>query len=658
MTDQPPRRAVVPDDLFLMRWLQSAAIAPDGQAVAYAVASYDADAAADYAHLWLLHLATGQARQLTYGQQEDKNPQWSPDGRHLAFTSTRGGKAQLFILPVDGGEARQITQLPQGVGGGLAWSPDGSRIAFTAGPPPPAGDSQPRPYRITRDIYRFDGIGYLDPAVQDIYVVAATGAQAPMQLTSDLASNNDPQWSPDGREILYSATMLPDSLRCFHPRLRVVDLQGQVREVVDEGMHVVCGAWLPDGQHIVFAGAPEGLPIGSKSDLYLASAAGRGEISNRSAGLAVGVANRLQADMPSQLTRATPKLLVAPDGQSAVVQVQEGGRVALYQIALHGPEQWRCIAGGERACIPLDISRLSGSVLFAASDWHEPLDLWLLPRPDAAEQRLTTLNADLLAGLQQAQVERLLFSGPDGAPVEGWMIMPADGQPPFPTVLYIHGGPHGAFGAIYHFDSQMLLGAGMAVLMINQRASTGYGDPFATAIKGDWGNLDYGDLMAGLDEAIARQLADGERLGVCGVSGGGNLSCWIVSHTHRFKAAVPENPVTNWLSFYGVSDVGVWFAVEELGGHPHEIPEVYRRCSPITYAHHCRTPTLLVQGESDWRCPAEQSEQFYTVLKANGCPVEMLRLPDSSHTGSRVGKPAMRRAQNEALLEWMLRYVV
>jgi dipeptidyl aminopeptidase/acylaminoacyl peptidase len=121
---------------------------------------------------------------------------------------------------------------------------------------------------------------------------------------------------------------------------------------------------------------------------------------------------------------------------------------------------------------------------------------------------------------------------------------------------------------------------------------------------------------------------------------------------------VPENPVTNWVSFYGVSDIGVWFSVEELGGHPHEIPETYARCSPITYAHRCTTPTLLVQGEHDWRCPAEQSEQFYNVLKANGCVVEMLRLPQSPHVGAIGGPPHLRRGQNEALLDWMNRYVL
>jgi dipeptidyl aminopeptidase/acylaminoacyl peptidase len=242
--------------------------------------------------------------------------------------------------------------------------------------------------------------------------------------------------------------------------------------------------------------------------------------------------------------------------------------------------------------------------------------------------------------------------------LEGWLIKPPQGKAPYPTVLYIHGGPHSGFGQAYSLDFQMLAGAGFAVLIVNQRGSTGYGNEFATKIIGDWGNLDYKDLMSGVDYAVEKGLADPDRLGVCGLSGGGNLSTWIVGQTDRFKAAVPENPVTNWISMYGVSDISALFAPWELGGKPHEMLDLYWRCSPIANAHKCKTPTLLIQGESDYRCPAEQSEQFYTVLKASGCVVEMLRLPNSPHDGSIMGSPVIRRAQNDALLDWMKRYVL
>ena len=216
-----------------------------------------------------------------------------------------------------------------------------------------------------------------------------------------------------------------------------------------------------------------------------------------------------------------------------------------------------------------------------------------------------------------------------------------------------------AWGNVLSLDFQMLNGAGFAVLLINYRGSLGYGDEFMGAINGRMGELEFADLMAGVDYCIGLGLADPERLGVCGSSYGGFLTCWAVSHSNRFKAAVAENPITNWESWYGVADIASSIALplEAMGGPPHAAPEVYRRASPIYAAHNCATPTLLIQAERDLRCPAEQSEQFYTVLQANSCVVEMLRLPNVSHGGSSFGPLEARRAQNEALLDWMQRYV-
>ncbi|MBI9046654.1 MAG: S9 family peptidase [Anaerolineaceae bacterium] len=297
-------------------------------------------------------------------------------------------------------------------------------------------------------------------------------------------------------------------------------------------------------------------------------------------------------------------------------------------------------------------------LLFIQSTLNDPTNLFISDLDGSNEHQLTTINQELSDELIQPETRQLLFKGSDGEAVEGWLMLPTRGEAPFPTILYIHGGPHSGWGHIYSYDFQMLAGAGFAVLFINHRASTGYGDKFSTAIKGDWGNLDCNDLIAGLDHAIGMELVDADRLGCCGLSGGGNLSCWLVGHSDRFKAAVPENPLSNFHSFYGTSDIGVWFCTEELGGHPHEIPEIYARCSPTSYAHNCKTPTLMVQGEADFRCPAEQSEQFYSILKANHCVVEMLRLPNSPHGGSIAGSFDTRKAQNEALLKWMQRYIL
>ena len=662
--DQP--QTMTEPDLLQLRFLQGGQVSPDGRMVVYAVSHIELDEAKtneaegekqvkekEYVTLWLLSLATGQTRQLTAGLARDTSPQWSPDGHQIAFLSTRGEKPQLYLIPVDGGEAQALTSLPQGVGSGPTWSPDGNYIAFTAGPAKPAFDPK-RPYRVTRHIYRFDGMGCLDNAVQDIYIIPAAGGDA-RQLTADGGHNTIPQWSPDSQEILYQAALAPDSHAAFLGRLRVVSLAGEVRDLTDDWDGILAAGWTPDGERILLCGTPLGKPIGSKHDLWVIGRQG-GQPDCRTTDLKAGVGGRLQPDMAALQENQVPKILVSGDSRQAYIRVKEGGTISIYRIALSGPEAWTPVVTGERACYPQNLQ--DRQLLFAASSFDNPADLFMVDLDSADERQLTQLNADFLAKRRLPTVEPLRFPSKDGVQVEGWVLKPTMGQAPYPTILYIHGGPHSGFGHLFSFDFQMLAGAGYAVLLINQRGSTGYDDAFATQILGDWGNLDYADLMAGVDLVIDQSIADPDRLGCCGLSGGGNLSCWIVGQTDRFKAAVPENPVTNWISFYGTSDIGPWFAVEELGGLPHEIPEVYHRCSPITYAHRCQTPTLLIQGEADYRCPAEQSEQFYTVLKANGCVVEMLRLPESSHAGSIQGDPAIRQAQNQALLAWMNRYVL
>ncbi len=650
------KRTVEAADLFRLKFVTGGQLSPDGKYAAYSLTHVDADKETEYSAIWLMNIASGEARQFTSGTASDADPQWSPDGKQIAFLSTRGDKPQIYVIAADGGEARPVTALKQGAGGGHAWSPDGKQIAFSAPTVEEARDMA-KPYRVTRHVYRFNDMEYLDDVMQSIYVIDVAGGEA-RRLTEDQLLNAAPQWSPDGKELLIISSMYPDTHKTFYGRLRVLDVAtGDIRTLTDEWGQAGAAGWLPDGKRITFEGEPHGKVVGSKNDVWVIDSAG-GEPECRSAGLEVGVGGGLQADMP--VAGYSQKLPVTSDGKYVISRVQDGGDVGVYQIALEGDESWMPLLTGERTVMPMSLS--DGKLLYLGSEINHPIDLYVanVDGSDGAssEKQLTHLNDAWLDGIKLPRVEHLHFSGSDGAAVEGWIYLPTEGEAPFPTVLYIHGGPHGAFGNIFHFDSQMLVGAGYAVLMVNHRASTGYGDEFSTAIKGDWGNLDYTDLMAGVDTAIEQGYTDPDKLGVCGLSGGGNLSCWIVGQTNRFKAAVPENPVTNWVSMYGVSDISAWFAVEELGGTPHEIPEIYTKCSPITYAHNCTTPTLLLQGEHDWRCPAEQSEQFYTTLKANGCIVEMVRFPNASHGASIFGAPAVRTAQNDALLGWMNLYVM
>jgi dipeptidyl aminopeptidase/acylaminoacyl peptidase len=653
-------RPIAPDDLFRFQFLVAADLTPDAARVVFAQTRIEPgkteeeeEEEAEHSDLYLLEVETGATRRLTFSDSTNSSVAISPDGSTVAFTSSRTEKPQLWLLPLDGGEARQLTDLPQGVGGGAVWSPDGQKIAFTAGP-----QEEPRkpehPYRVTRTVWRFDGIGVLDDAVQDVYVVDVDDeGREPRRLTEDRFMNSAPKWTADGQSLVYMASHDPDTHDILS-RLRRVDLEGTITELTPPDGLVVAHAPTPDGRIVYCITFEQDKVIGARSSLFVLDPA-TGHQTQRSADIEGHIYGGIQGDNPAVFL-GDGQFLLTDDGREAIVPVQTGGTVAVVRIALDGEESHRVVCGGPRTYAPLAVR--GQKLLFAAFGFTDPGDLYLADLSTGAEDRLTHLNDDLLAELDLPAVVPLSFTSIDHAPVEGWFLHTAGSSTPLPTVLGIHGGPHGAWGAHFNFDHLMFAGAGYGVLLVNHRASTGYGDAFATAIRGDWGNLDYADLMAGVDHAIDEGLADPERLGVFGISGGGNLTGWVIGHTDRFKAACPENPVFNWFSMYGTSDIGASFGVLELGGAPYEVEDVYRRCSPITYAHRCTTPTLFLQHEHDFRCPAEQTEQFFTILRVKGVPAEMLRFPNTPHIGSLMGPIGHRRAQNEALLEWMNRYVL
>ena len=632
------------DDLRYAR-IGSARLSPCGDYAVCDLTRHDLDNELTTTSLWRIDLANGDARQLTRSGGSDSSPAWSPDGEQIAFLSDRGGAKQVFLLPIDGGEARQLTDLAGGVDGPPVWSPDGISIAFTASP-----KTEPRdptaPYRVTRFVYRFDGIGYVDDAIQNIYVQPIDGGGA-RQLTDDAHLDRTLRWSPDGREILYLASFDPDRSDLFSAKLRVVDLDGNVEELLGLDWGFIKNAgWLPDGEGIMVVASRGDQPMATKDDLWILDRQS-GTTLNRTADLPTGI--------EVQWFPVFSAAQILKTESAAMVNVVERGKRGIYAVALNGPPQWRQLLGGERTTTLHDAD--DKNMLYLSGDLENPGDLYIASLNGTSERQITRFNDALLDSIAFPRVEELHYQTQDGTPIQGWLLLPNEGEPPYPTILYIHGGPHGWYGNQYGSDFQMLAGAGYALLFVNPRGSTGYGDDFATALSGNWGVLDHQDLLDGVDYAVEAGLADPNRLGICGLSYGGYLTCYTIGQTNRFKAAVAENPITDLVSRYGTADMGPWGSLSELGGKPHEIPEVYRRGSPITYAHNCRTPTLLIQCEDDYRCPAGQAEQFYGHLKANGCVAEMLRIPGQSHVASITGPVRVQKAQNEALLDWMQRYV-
>jgi len=630
------------DDLRYGR-IGSARISPNGEWVVYTVTRHDLDKEETLTCLWRVNLDNGKKRQLTYCNST--SPEWSPDGTQIAFLSNRNGKQQVYLLPTDGGEARQLTDFKQGVDGNPVWSPDGQTIAFTA-----SLDTEPvdpmDPYHITRSVYRFDGTGYLDDAVQNIYIQSIDGG-APKQLTDDTQLNRTLRWSPNGREILYLASHDHDRPDLFSAKLRVVDMDGVIDELLGLDWGFIKNAnWTPDGQQIVFVASRGDQPMATKDDLWIINRNG-GTAENRTEALEWGV------EVQWYPVFSSGKILNAE--ATALANVVKNGTKGIYSLTLINEPYWESLVGGERTVTLLDAD--DTRMLFLSGNLENPGELHIANLDGSNERQITQVNSQHMDEIAFPRIEHLLYESEEGVEIEGWLLLPNEGEAPYPTILYIHGGPHGWYGNQYGSDFQMLAGAGYAVLIVNPRGSSGYGDAFATALSGHWGVMDYQDLMAGIDYVIDKGFSDADRLGVCGLSYGGFMTCFTVGQTNRFKAAVAENPITDLVSRYGTADMGQWGSLSELGGKPHEIPDVYRRSSPITYAHNCTTPTLLIQGEADYRCPAGQSEQFYTHLKANECIVEMIRFPGMSHVASINGPIQIQKTQNEALLGWMNKYV-
>ncbi|PZF84721.1 S9 family peptidase [Jiangella anatolica] len=592
--------------------------------------------------LWLFGRDGSDRRRVAPELVDPRYAAASPDGRFLAVLASADGRDQICLVPIDGGPARPLTALPQGVSGRPVWSPDARSVAFAAGP---AERPSRLPYRVERATFRFDGLGYLDDVVTDLHVVDVADATV-RRLTDDRCMNGDPRWSPDGKQLCYIASFPPDRVWTGLPELRVVSVDdGVTRTLTGDWGGVLAAEWCPDGRRIAFVGCPDGYFLTQRLDLWTLDVA-TGAIECRTAGVPAGIGLRVQADLPVWADLSAPRIRIR--GGDACLSGQDGGDVLVVRVALDGPESVVPLTSPGGSAYLLDVSD-DGEVLHAATSFLRPPELVL------GATRITSDNDDLVARLVTPGLRHLTATAADGVRTDVWALTPP-GDGPWPTVLYIHGGPYGAFGSTYMIDFQLLVGAGFAVVAHNFRGSHGYGAEFSELIRGEWGPAGALDHHAAVDEAIRAGIADPDRLGVCGYSHGGFATCWLAGTSDRFKAAVAENPVTSWTTSYGTNDWN-WFVAEEMGGAPSELAQRYAEQSPLTYAPACTTPLLFVVGENDLRCPPTESEQYFHELRRRGVPTAMLRLPHCSHLGAWDGPVPARVAQNEALVDWFTRHL-
>jgi len=627
------KRALHPDDFYLLRTVSDVQLSPDGRRAAYTTSWPDKESDETQSSVYVATVdGRGATRRFTQGKR-DHSPRWSPDGRYLAFVSKRGdGESQVFLAPLDGGEPRALTKAKFGAGQ-PAWSPDGKRLAYVA----PAGNYKPpkerkgaekHTPRVIRDLrYRLDGVGYFDNRRMHIFAIDVEGG-GETQLTDGDWHDEQPSWSPDGTSLAF----VSDRERDRHQRLFRADVYvvpsagGRARKLTRGRGSAAQPQFSPDGRLIAYLGHEHGEAGGSKNaHALIVPAAG-------------GKAPRSVSAPLDRSTNATPgsrAIAWAPDGRSLLFLAGDRGAVSLYRAGVANGSVGK-VVGGDRAIDSFALTPDGRRAVFSAAWVAEPSEVYVAPLDGRGRPRIVSrANKELRDAVALAPARRVNYRAPDGLEIETFVLLPRGYRRGrrYPLSLQIHGGPHawhptGVAGAFVSYQSQAA--AGYVVLLPNPRGSQSYGEAFAGACVQDWGGRDFEDLMAGVDLMVRRGVADPGRLYAGGGSYGGFMTAWAVGHTDRFRAAVVAAPVSDHVSMFGTTDIP-HFSVFEHGGHPWEIPELLRERSPVTCLPNVKTPVLLLHWEGDLRCPIEQSEEIFQGLKVLGKPVEFVRYPGGFH---------------------------
>lgn len=646
-------KPIVPEDLFEIASISDGRLSPSGRYAAYTVRKTDKSKDIDRIKVMFHDTETRTTRQISPEDFNCSSLAWSPDEKQVFYTSSREDGPQIYSVEIESNLERKITEIKRGVIGGAKISPDGRYIAFASPRDVPPLDTT-KPYRLTRALYRDNALGYIGENTLDVYVLDL-GTNQLKQLTDDRFDNAPISWTPDSKRILISRSGDPDNL-LVRPSIEIIDLDGNRKVVLSESewKYIIATRWLNDGKRLCFIAYPSDYPLGSQRRLWLLDTE-TGKYECRTTGSDFDYGWGIQTDIPIAIMG---RLGISEDEKYVYTQVGKGIAIEIYRVKLEGEIECIPVVSGECSNMVADMAR--DKLLYTYSDINIPSEIGIYYTHTGEKYLISNVNGEFAALHPKLELEPIVYQSTDGVEVKSFLLLPPKGlsKAPYATVTYYHGGPMAGMGYIYYFECQMLANAGYAVFYSNFRGSSGFGDSFARGVyEENSGVQELADTLAGLDLCIKLGLVNGEKMGCCGISYGGFMTCWSVGHSNRFKAAVSENPVTNKLSLMNMSDY-IWYSLDEFNGKQiHEAYEPMLKASPVFYAHNCKTPILMVQSEQDFRCNSDQTEQFYTIVRLNGGYAEMLRMPNSNHGSSNNGNNIVRRAQNEAMLEWFQRYI-
>ncbi len=656
------KHAISFDDLIHMHRVGEPRVSPDGKWVAYTVTTPAMDANRGVSSLWMVPTAGGDSLQLTQSGH-DSSPVWSPDGKTIAFLSSRSGDSQVYLLSMDGGEAKPLTHLSTGADN-VKWSPDGKTIAFTSGVYPDCKDDECNSKRdaekekdkvkahVAEHLLYRHWTHWNEGKRSHVFVVPGDGTAAPRDLTAganydvppdERGGPSDLNFSPDSKEICFTAVTDPVEAISTNGDLFTVPVAGgAVKKITTQPGFDGGPTYSPDGKYIAYHAqlTPE-----DESDRWRVMLYDRAtqKIENLSEGF----------------DRSANELTWSPDSKTIYFIAEDETLQPIYSMAPRaGDTPKKIIANSYN--LGISLSSDGKTLVFERTSLTMPAEIFVASSDGSGVRQLTHQNDAILASLKMNEPETFWFDGAGGTKVEAMMIRPPDfdASKKYPLLVILHGGPQTMFSNAwgYRWNAQVFSAAGYVSLMINRRGSTGYGQKFTDEIINDWGGKAYVDVMNGVDYVLKKYpYTDGTRMAAVGGSYGGYMANWIATHTGRFKAIISHAGIYDKNSMYATEEL--WFEEHDMQGTPWTNPESYRKWAPLTYAAELgkfKTPTLVIAGERDYRVPYTQSLEFFNTLQRQGVPSKLVVFPDEGHW---VLKPQNSKFWYKTFLDWLATYL-
>ncbi len=654
------KRPITYQDLASMQRVSDPQVSPDGAWIAYTQGTVDLEANKTVRHIWLVPTAGGEAHQLTRGQGSDSRARWSPDGKSLAFISTRSGTSQVWIISVKGGEAHQVTDLATEADG-VTWAAKGDTLLFTSEVYPDCHDAACNAQRLERaeqskvkarlihELLFRHWVAWRDGRYTHLFAVSAQGG-TPRDLTPGavdsptffLGAPDGYAVSPDGKEVVYTAnhSQPPSSVAwTTNNDLYLVSTEGgAAKDLTASNLGSdAAPQFSPDGRYIAYTSQARD---GYESDLFRL----------RVYDLKTGAVK----DLTTGFDQWVESFAWAPDSNTIYFIAPEKAEEPVFKTSVSNPHVTKVLGGTNG---DLSVTPDGKALIFARTSVTMPSEIFRAPVSGGAATQLTHANDALLAELDLRPVETVWTKGAEGANIESLLLKPPafDAAKKYPAIFLIHGGPQGAWEDAwsYRWNAEMFAAHGYVVMGTNFHGSVGYGQKFVESISGDWGGAPYVDLMKAADYLETLPYVDKTRVGAAGASYGGFMIDWIATHTTRFKVLVSHDGVYDQRSMYGETEE-LWFPEWEFKGVPWKNPELYDKWSPSHYAQNLHTPMLLIEGGKDFRVPQGQAFQLFTALQRQGIPSELLYFPDEGHW---VLKPQNSELWYKTVLGWLDQYL-